>query len=905
MSYSANQYNYATPLSSAASFNSQANGVVDNKYFTLAANVLDGSYSLASGDVGLWGTAVADADGVLGSPFIVTVDEVATLSAVRLIGSVHNYPVAFTVKFYNDNVLLRTITETNNTSPTYVYHFAQTLSITRYEVTVTKISSAGNVAQIYNTYEPSSGAHVDTLNATTTEVSGVSALLELVSSDSLYVLYTEDSQPITTVISRSDTIRAKQDSTSAIRTNIVANDSIKAKHANEAVIVNTIENAGDMLAMKQSNSSHVLNTIDVTADILRTKAVEATSHVLNTIDVTTDRLNAINIEEPTLTNVHTRMKDLSRRIYGKVYITYTDPMLASETEVSSTSEAYNSNKAQVLDGVTSPEYTYFTLYDNDLSGKYVISDEHSQVGWVSKDISGEDGYFATAQQLRVDFSERPVTSFQVMFDTSHGVVPQDFSVKFVHADGSATERFFTDNSEAAVTIQDTISNVSAVVISVTRVSKPGYPAAIIDVPVASTILYVGYKDRSDLISIDMLEELTYEDDVEALGGVSANEVTVVLDNSRKEFNFNNTASPAASQLRRNRKIVPWLGVEIIPGEIEWHCLGTYWAYNWTVPVNGLSATVVGFDTIGLLDITSFTEHHTILGSSIGALIEYVLEDARLMFDFIEYRIDPQLYDITIPYAWFEAGSHTAALRRISKCYPMHIYCDRDGVINAAPQKLQLDYYYDVWADNTNVVDKTYDSLYTTLPNIINVTVSQPTIVANEQLANDTLVFNVTDNPTRTLTFNKPYVSNISVIVNCDSGVTYSYEAYSWGVKFNFSGSGEVRSITCTGDAVDTSNTSMLTWRDDASIRLNGAVTRDIRAEFIQTSQLANILVGRLRSLSELDKYDATVNYRGDISLSINDPILLLDGIAPDNRYNIKRHQLSWNGALTGSAYLNT
>ena len=77
----------------------------------------------------------------------------------------------------------------------------------------------------------------------------------------------------------------------------------------------------------------------------------------------------------------------------------------------------------------------------------------------------------------------------------------------------------------------------------------------------------------------------------------------------------------------------------------------------------------------------------------------------MALDFIEYDIDPSLYDIVIPYAWFEAGSHAAALRKISMCYPMHIYCDRAGRICARPQKLHLDYYYDTWKDSTNVIEK--------------------------------------------------------------------------------------------------------------------------------------------------------------------------------------------------------
>jgi hypothetical protein len=129
--------------------------------------------------------------------------------------------------------------------------------------------------------------------------------------------------------------------------------------------------------------------------------------------------------------------------------------------------------------------------------------------------------------------------------------------------------------------------------------------------------------------------------------------------------------------------------------------------------------------------------------------------------------------------------------------------------------------------------------------------------------------------------------------------------YSWGVVVNFTGAGVVRSIVCSGAALDISNTSVVSQRDANSVRLNGAVTRDISSDFVQTSSLATELIRRLLALSTYDKYDATVDYRGDIALSINDPILLLNGIAPDNRYNIKRHELFWNGALTGSAYLNT
>ena len=822
MSYTANQYNYATPLASATGLVKEASGVTDKRYFTLFDNALDGSYSPISGDVGLWGSTLSDENGVLSSPYVLTVIETMTVHAFRITSSSDSFPVDFTIDLYNGSELLYTIDETNNTKAAYVYYLPSTIGATKVVITITKISSSNDVVRLYNIYNPAYVKRVDTLDVSTRATSNPSEFHLILSNDTF-----------------ATTLR----------------ESLPAIH----------------------------NTINPASDMLLAKTVEA----------------------PRLTNIHTVMKDTSRRVYGKVYILYTDPMLAGETEIVSSGAAYNSQIDQALDGDAIVSAKYFTLYDNDLSGDYLLSNADSQVGWVSSVKTDANGYFSDpAPWLRLNFASRPIVNLPIIFDVSHGAVAEEFTVDFIKEDGTKVTHSITGNTRPEVNIDRSEANVVAIVITVIKLNKPNYPVAIVDVPGVSEILYVGYKDRSDLISIDFLEELTYEDDIEALGGVSANEVTVALDNSKKDFFFNNSDSIVASQLKRNRRIIPWLGAEIVPGEIEWYRLGTFWSYKWNVPTEGLIASVVGFDTLGLLDTTSFTNHQLQVDKSLADLIRYVLDDAAMLFNFIEYIIDPALEDIIIPYAWFESASHTAALRRISSCYPMHIYCDRQGRICAAPQKLKLDYYYDVWADSTNVISKTYSSLHTVLPNIINVTVNNPIVVDDEQLVDDKLVFDVSQINTRTLNFSKPLLNNISVSVTCDSTVSYTYEVFSWGIVLNFTGTGSVSGVLCKGSCVDF-NAAVISIKDDASIRLNGAITRDIESDFIQTTSLANELISRLTSLSELDKYDANITYRGDISLTINDPVLLLDGIAPDNRYNIRRHELSWNGSLTGSADLNT
>lgn len=821
MSFSANQYNYATPLSSSPSFNSGAYEQHNEQYFALFSNMLDGNHYPVSGDVGIWGTSLSDDSGVLAEPFVITVDDQLYVNAFSLVGYADNFPVAFSVHFYSGDELRYTIDETANNTANYCHVMQTTISITRYVVSITKISKAGAVAQLLSVFNP------------------------------VYIKR-HDIAPV----------RAAESNLSGERRTLYSTD---------------------MAAIQLSEAVHITNILGRKVD---TAKVGSST-------------------ESSVTNVHTRMKDASRRIYGKVYITYTDPMLDSHAVTTASATAYNSNTDQLMDSISESNGTFFTLYENDLSGKYHPMSDDSQVGWVSGVSSNSEGVFVDPPFMHIGFSTRPVTPVSVYFDDSHGCLPIDFYAVFSHSDGTTTRRDFINNASYVVQLNDDVlRDVNGITIGISKVSKPSYPVAILELPVLSTLLYRGYQDASDLVGIDLLEELTYDDDVEALGGISANEATVILDNSNHDF-YANSNSSVAGQLKRNRKIEPLLGVEIVPGKIEWYKQGTFWSYRWDVPVNGLTATVVGFDTIGLLGQTDFINHQLQRNKSIGELIEYVLVDAKQSLSFLTWNIDPALYDVIIPYAWFDSSNHAAALRKISGSYPMHIYCDKEGTICAAPQKLKLDYHIDTWSDSTNVISKAYDSLHTAVPNVVTVTVIIPHEEPSASLVTDNLAFDVANVSTRTLNFSKPYVSDLHISVDKDASVTYTYEVYDWGIEFTFGGSGMVYAIECVGTALDVSNTAALTRRDTDSVRMNGVIPREVRSDFIQTSDLAATIISRIFSLSEYDKYDATVNYRGDIAVSINDPIRLLDGIAPDNRYNLRRHKLSWNGALTGSADLNT
>ena len=842
MSYSANQYNYATPLSSVKGLMNELSAVPDKKYFTLHDNTLDGTSVLVADDAGLWSASMSDEERYLAEPFVVTIEVETTINAVRLVSNETSRPVDFSIELFNATQSLHKVDVVGNTDADILVVLPDKFTITHYVITVTRIGAADNVARLYNVYNP---------------------------------MY------------------------------ISTGDTLKVQSAGKA----TYDHDQHVLQFTGSDTLH-LHTIEestkhfISSDVLSFEGNVESYGITNVIDVTKDTVYVEATDNAELVNIHTVMKEPSRRIFGKVEITYVDPMLDNDITITPISEAYNSSTSQIFDGVYEATPNLFALYDNYLSGNYLVGDESSQVGWVSGAVSGDNGIFSMPVGFSVNFFSKPIVSFGIVFDDSRNNLVKDFFVLLTTADGKVHEFGFADNNDTEVQVTANLADVVSIEVLILRVARPGVPAVVLSMPALSSILYKGYEDDSRLMSIELFEELSYEDEIEMLGGVSANEVTVRLDNSNREFFFN-SGSMVANQLKRNRKIQPWLGAEITPGVIEWYNLGTFWSHKWDVPVNGLTATVVGFDTIGLLGNTPFIEHEVQIDKSLGFLIEYVLKDAKKTFSFIEYKIDESLYDVVIPYAWFDNTNHAAALRKISLCYPMHIYCDRDGRVCAVPQNLHPAYHYDKWSESTNIIDTSYSSLYTALPNSINVTVYNPVVIQDEKLVESDTPFTVDEMSECVLNFNKPYISDIIVDIECDATVSYTYEVYSWGIILYFTGEGLISHISCSGTCVDVSSSSIMSRQDATRIRLEGAVSRDVESPFIQSFELAKYLIDRFFELLKTDKFDATVTYRGDISLTINDSIELMESIAPITTYNIKRHQLSWNGSLTGSADLNT
>ncbi len=590
------------------------------------------------------------------------------------------------------------------------------------------------------------------------------------------------------------------------------------------------------------------------------------------------------------------MKLPDRRIHGRVEVTYANGI--KDTAVTVNEGAHSSSGNNLTNEAILKSGNFFRLYDNKLDGSYVVAGDTSEVGWWPQSIPNDDGIYETRPTLSMMFSQRNLYGIRIVFDPLDYLV--DCNVAFTSASGQVSGFTVRGNTSSEINDSRLFSDIVRIDITFIKASRPNRPAIVTEVSIASSITY---EDR-ELIDISLLEELTYEDTLEKLGGVSANELTVNFSNEDKSFYFNNPDSRIAGYIKKNRKVRAWLGVQIPDSEeIVWSSLGTFWSYSWDVPVGSLTAKLTAFDTIGLLGTQTYYDHHVYRNKSIGELVDIVFNSAKRRLPFLQWRVDDELYDTIIPVAWFEYGSYAAALNRIAACDLIHIYCARDGSIVVSKRAGGVQAPDDVWSDDTNVIDKSYPTLYTTPANYIDVHIARITTATQEVFKLESVEYTVKAGEIRVFNFSSPTEEIFSATINTTA--TYSYEWFSWGMRVTFTSDGVLTGATVVGAALEVGDASHIHMQENESVEENGIVPCDIKSDFIQTAEHAARIAQYLYDKVPDNIYDVEVTYRGDIALTLNNKISLPEGIAPSNLYFIKRHELNWNGALSGTARLNT
>jgi len=270
------------------------------------------------------------------------------------------------------------------------------------------------------------------------------------------------------------------------------------------------------------------------------------------------------------------MKADRRQVLARAVIDYTDPFMDQSIQIETNENANISYPQQTADSVQEATHKWASLDGSCvLDGTYQLAPgpellSQYQFGWWGKQLAGAGGVFLSPYpSLTVTHLPRPIHTLRVIGDTARGEHPVDFTIKLYAQDETIlyTETV-TGNTQVnwSKTLAVPVLDVAKQVLEITRWSHAGRCAKIIEFFTSIREIY----ETGDLISIRLLEEREASQGSLPVGNISANEITLVLNNEDKKFDIDNENSPLKNLLKPNRRIQVWLGLEtsIVSRSIE-------------------------------------------------------------------------------------------------------------------------------------------------------------------------------------------------------------------------------------------------------------------------------------------------------------------------------------------------
>lgn len=154
-----------------------------------------------------------------------------------------------------------------------------------------------------------------------------------------------------------------------------------------------------------------------------------------------------------------------------------------------TSEASISNKMQVINKVITPTFNIATLEKNRtlLDGSFKIPQQDMsgyETGWISGELSGEDGAFTTPQVIMLTMSaEHSSTNLQLFFDVLNKEYATAFNIKAYDADDALLFSVDVANNtkEKYLYQNNLLANSRRIIITINQWSKPCRRARIVEI----------------------------------------------------------------------------------------------------------------------------------------------------------------------------------------------------------------------------------------------------------------------------------------------------------------------------------------------------------------------------------------------------------------------------------------
>ena len=328
----------------------------------------------------------------------------------------------------------------------------------------------------------------------------------------------------------------------------------------------------------------------------------------------------------------------TRRVILRAVIDITDPDIVYG-DVESASEAVFSIPAQIYDHVFTLSPNYATLERNRwlLDGGFSIlpssGQPGGQVGYVSEELSGDDGSFETTQYVQENFSNVSILqACSVYFpNADFDGYAVDFTVSVIQGGTPYFTHTFTGNTSYQVILTGfTVNNPDCIKVEVTKWSLPGRRMRVVE------IIPGVYEEWSgnEIAAFT----LKHQGDVSCLS-LPYGTCSIKMDNVNRRFEPRSKDGVFQS-IEERQGIDVSMAVRLPDGIDEYKRVGVFYQYSggWKTGDNGITMQWDLVDIVGLLADREFippASLPTTLEGWISALV------AQLGVNFADrYTVDP-------------------------------------------------------------------------------------------------------------------------------------------------------------------------------------------------------------------------------------------------------------------------
>ena len=409
-------------------------------------------------------------------------------------------------------------------------------------------------------------------------------------------------------------------------------------------------------------------------------------------------------------------------------------------------------------------------------------------------------------------------------------------------------------------------------------------------------------DENDIETITLLEEASMEG-ASPLGAVSSNELVIVLRNDDNYFTPTYQDSPYYGRMVPDIKVVAELGIEVEPESFEYIPLGEFMTSDWSSPSQSIFATVVCHDRIHRLvsrDIPMIAIQNN---TNVGKMFELLFEG--LGIDSEDYHIDQDVYSTSIRWGWFPTGKVGQAFSLLSVAGNCTVSIDRLNKIRVSTNVRGGDATH-MFDDVGQIFAAENPQRYANVYSGVNIKYYNTSIGDVETVLNhNDITIRSGRTVLRNVSFSKIPVVTIVRVALIGAKNAYisdiTYGASSITVEIQNPGSEEEASLEVQGRVIET-YAPVWSRVDSEAQAIVGEKDLDIDNFLIQSESIASAFGNELLWYVTDPRAIFELQVRGDASLEVNDPLLIVnpsDKIGEELIF-VTRSQLRYDGGLSGT-----